>query len=401
MGCVKEETAPIVLAGKYELRKVIGEGGSGLVYLAWDRNLERFVAIKAAKAEEYQLKTEMEMLRKLKHAMLPELYDYFYEENWYLVMEYIEGIGLHKVIEQEEKIPEEQACEWIEEILSLFVYLHEQKPSVIYRDLKPENIMVCPDGRLRMVDFGAALSLQYIGKQPDHLAGTYGYAAPEQFAAGWQGENSLDERSDIYTVGAVLYHMLTGYHPLKPPYGIRPVRSLNPELSYGIEWIVKKCTEKEPSKRYQSIEELKSDLQNKERAGRKWRHSMRKQQVYGLKRLEKKIWLTEKKTIGLLGLGLGVALFWILTSGLTLFARENEIKTVLPVIVYNKQGQKLVIQYDSVYNPQGNLVFELEQELFEKQGMQELSVSLTDCITGERKERIFYLQSKNGQESKQ
>lgn len=392
MGNVKEKTAPLVLAGKYELRKVIGEGGSGLVYLAWDRNLERFVAIKAAKAEECRIKTEMEMLRKLKHAMLPELYDYFYEENWYLVMEYIEGISLHNIIEREEKIPEEQACKWIGEILSLFVYLHEQKPAVIYRDLKPENIIVCPDGKLRVVDFGAALSLLYIGKQPDDLAGTYGYAAPEQLLSEQKEGGSVDERSDIYTVGAVLYHMLTGYHPLKPPYGIRPVRSLNPELSYGIEWIVKKCTEKEPDKRYQSIEEVRDDLQHKERVGRKWQHSMKKQQVYGLKRLEKKIWLTEKKTVGLLGLALGVTVFSVLASGLTLFARENGAETVLPVIVYNKQGQKLVIQYDSVYNPQGNLVFELEQELFDQEGIQELSVCLTDCTTGEKKERIFYLQ---------
>lgn len=404
---IEEETAPLVLAGKYELQKVIGEGGSGIVYLAWDRNTERLVAIKVAKIQEEQLKTEMEMLKKLKHPLLPELYDYFYEENGYLVMEYIEGDSLHNVIEREGWIEEKRALIWTEQILSLFAYLHEQKPAVIYRDLKPENIIVCPDGKVRLIDFGAAISMNYVGKQFESLAGTVGYAAPEQFDL-----KKLEPNSDIYTLGALLYHMLTGYHPAKPPYGIRPVRSMNPELSKGIEWIVEKCTEAEPAKRYQTVEELQIDLHRIDKisralrlrkrnylrsriTGRGKRAAEEKRPSYALKKMEKRVWLTEKKSVGLLGVSLGTIALCVLAAGFPLLAKEKE--SILPVIVYNKDGQKVVIRYDSIYETQGNLVFELEQELFSKEGTQELSLCLTDCTTGERKERVFYLQGKNSQ----
>ena len=376
-----EETTPLILAGKYELRKVIGEGGSGIVYQAWDRNTERLVAIKVAKMQEEQLKAEMEMLKRLKHPMLPELYDYFYEENGYLVMEYIEGEGLHNIIKREGWIEEKKAIVWTEQLLSLLAYLHEQKPAVIYRDLKPKNIIVCPDGKVRLVDFGAAFSMNYDGKQSENLAGTAGYAAPEQLE-----QRKLEPNSDIYTVGALLYHMLTGYHPAKPPYGIRPVRSMKPELSKGIEWIIEKCTKMEPSKRYQTVEELKKDLGRIGRLGRKT-------PCYTLKKLEKRIWLTDKKSVGLLGIGLGTLVFCTLVTSIPLLAKEKQ--NLLPVIVYNKQGQKVVIRYDSIYETQGNLVFELEQELFSKDGTQELSVCLTDCTTRERKERTFYLKGEN------
>lgn len=396
----EEETTPLVLAGKYELRKVIGEGGCGIVYLAWDRNTERLVAIKVAKMQEEQLKTEMEMLKCLKHPMLPELYDYFYEENGYLVIEYIEGISLHNIIEMEGKIEEKQSLIWIEQILSLLAYLHTQKPTIIYRDLKPENIIVCPDGTVRLVDFGAAFSLNYAGNQCENLAGTVGYAAPEQLE-----QKQLEPSCDIYTLGALLYHMLTGYHPAQPPYGIRPVRSMNPELSRGIEWIVEKCTQSEAANRYQTVEELQKDLQRIDRLSKKKLRrgvsgciqrndvgARNKYSSYILKKLEKRIWLTEKKSVGLLGVGLGTIVFCALAIGLPLLAKEKE--SILPVIVYNKQGQKVVIRYDSIYETQGNLVFELEKELFDGEGTQELSVALTDCMTGERKERTFYLQGK-------
>lgn len=387
----KEETAPLVLAGKYELRKVIGEGGCGIVYLAWDRNLERFVAIKVAKMEEEQLKAEMEMLKKLKHPMLPEVYDYFYEENGYLVMEYIEGESLHKIIEREGQIGEKQTIVWAEQILVFLSYLHEQKPAVIYRDLKPENIIICPDGKVRLVDFGAAFSMNYEGKILENLVGTIGYAAPEQLE-----QRKLGPNSDIYALGAILYHMLTGYHPAGPPGGIRPVRSMNPELSKGIESIVRKCTEDNPSKRYQTTEELLSDLHRIDKVGRTTgRGTRRERRNHVLKKLEKRIWLTDKKSVGLLGAGIGTVLLLTFITAMPFYAKEKE--SVLPVIVYNKQGQKVVIRYDSIYETQGNLIFELEQELFSKEGMQELSVCLTDCATGEKKERVFYLQGQISQ----
>lgn len=411
-----------LLMGKYELKEIIGTGGSGIVYLAWDRHLERYVVVKEEKAEVTDgakkvegaektdgaeeakgtsiLKKEMEMLKALKHPMLPEVYDYFRESEQYLVMEYIRGEGLHNYIEREGVVPEKQACKWALQLLELFSYLHGQKPPVIYRDLKPDNIIVCSDGSLRVVDFGTALHSRYDKSMAQNLAGTAGYAAPEQLYGHMiQRENAgknadarlsgdgADERSDIYTLGATLYHMLTGHHPARPPYGIRPVRYMNPEITQDMERIVAKCTEEEPDRRYQTVEELRADLEKRKFSGRRrlWRN---KRGRYALQKLEKRIWLTEKKTTGLFmaGLvlcGLCAGFFSIKASG-----RE----TPLPVIVYNKQGQKVVIRYDSIYKPDGNLLFELEQELYGKEGAFELSIGLTDCVTGERRERIFYIQ---------
>lgn len=383
-----------VLMGKYELKEKIGEGACGIVYLAWDRHLERFVAVKENKAPENAddmklLKMEMEMLKTLEHPMLPAVYDYFQDGSQYLVMEYIKGISLHNYIEKEGGVPEEQACIWALQLIELFSYLHTRKPPVIYRDLKPENIIVCPDGNLRVIDFGTAMSVRYDKCRQDNIAGTRGYAAPEM-----SGENKIsdaiaDERSDIYTLGATLYHMLTGYHPAKPPYGIRPVRAIAPHLSRGIEEIVIKCTQPAREKRYRSVEEVKKDLLRKKHLGKRHLWGRRKErESHVIRKMEKKVWLTEKKTVGLFGV---VMLTGITAMGVfSLSAKGKE--TPLPVIAYNTKGQKLVIRYDSVYQADGNLILELEKELFESENVQELSIRLTDGVTGESRERIFYIQ---------
>ncbi|MBD5458737.1 MAG: serine/threonine protein kinase [Lachnospiraceae bacterium] len=407
-----------VLLGKYELCKQIGAGGSGVVYLAWDRHLERYVAVKEEKQPEESertdiLKKEMEMLKALKHPMLPAIYDFFQETEQYLVMEYIQGESLHNFIEREGSIPEEQVYEWALHLAELLIYLHMQKTPVIYRDLKPDNIIVCPDGTLRVIDFGAALRIRYDRRGPEQLAGTVGYAAPEQLAGAnghaipeqltgtveYRNESGTgaDERSDIYTLGATMYHMLTGHNPARAPYGLRPIRYMKPELTRNMERIVEKCTEEEPAKRYQTAEELRNDLKWRRFSGKRhFFREFRRRKQYVLRRMEKQIWLTEKATIGLfmagfLLCGLFAGLFSIQVKGK---------ETPLPVIVYNKQGQKVVIRYDSVYTTEGNLVFELERELFGEAGIQELSIGLTDRETGEKRERVFYIQGSGGEKGK-
>lgn len=392
-----------ILAGKYELREKIGEGGSGIVRLAWDRHLERQVAVKAEKSVRQEcavgegertdlLRQEMELLKKLQHPMLPAVYDYFCEDCQYLVMEYIPGISLHNYIEKEGCIPEETVCRWAVQLLELLKYLHGQKPPVIYRDLKPENIIVCPDGNLRVVDFGAALRHTYEQKRQNSLAGTAGYAAPEQFGEGEQLFGRADERSDIYTFGATLYHMLTGYDPSLPPYGIRPVRSMNPALSAKMEQIVGRCTRTDPARRYQSAEEILWDLERKRPAGRHIFLGIgKKRERYVLRRMEKNIRLTEKKSVGLFAAAFLLGGFFMAAAGLSVKGREAP----LPVIVYNTQGQKVLIRYGSIYQPDGNLLLELEQGLFSGGEVRELSVCLTNPETGDKRERIFYIQGED------
>lgn len=383
-----------VLMGKYELKEKIGEGAYGIVYLAWDRHLERFVAVKERKVPENAgdmkiLKTEMEMLRTLEHPMLPAVYDYFQDGSQYLVMEYIRGISLHNYIEKEGNVPEEQACIWALQLIELFSYLHTRKPPVIYRDLKPENIIVCPDGNLRVIDFGTAMSIRYDKYRQDSIAGTRGYAAPEMFTENKRKDAMADERSDIYTLGATLYHMLTGYHPAKPPYGIRPVRAIAPHLSRGVEEIVIKCTQPAREKRYRTMEEVKKDLLRKKYLGKRHLRGRKKEkESHIIRKMEKKIWLTEKKTVGLFGIIMLTGMSVI--GAFSLSAKGKEAP--LPVIAYNTKGQKLVIRYDSVYQTDGNLILELEKELFKGGNVQELSIRLTDGVTGESRERIFYIQ---------
>ncbi len=272
--------------------------------MAWDRHLECMVAVKEEKIHlngGSSLKKEMEALKKLKHPMLPAVLDFFCTEKQYLALEYIEGVSLHNYITKEGAIPEKQACKWALQLLDLLSYLHGQKPAVIYRDLKPANIMVCPDSALRVVDFGAASCMNFSGEIQSDMAGTPGYAAPEQLGGNAAGRflTDVDERSDIYNFGATLYHMLTGLDPSLPPYGVRPPRCIKPELSSGIDKIVSKCTRDEPSKRYQSAEEIKKDLLNRYRMGkRRYFAGFGKRRKYVIKRLEKNIYLTEKKTMG-------------------------------------------------------------------------------------------------------
>ena len=403
-----------VLAEKYELQEQIGQGGSGIVYLAFDRHLERLAAVKAEElpkdaSDRGMLRKEMEILKALKHPMLPAIYDYFCEDRQYLAMEYIQGESLYDFLKREGAVSEELACAWGMQLLDLFSYLHGLHPPIIYRDLKPQNIILCPDGKLRVVDFGAAFCFHYGRQMPEQLAGTIGYAAPEQLAGitGYMaveqsgreaaGICRVDVRSDIYTFGATLYHMLTGYDPSMPPYGIRQVRQMNPSSSAKMEWIVAKCTQKEPENRYQSVEEIKRDLSRRKIPDRSLfpiHIGRRDRQV--LKRMERQIWLTEKKSRGLIGLGM---ILCSILFGISLMQVKGK-EAPLPVVVYNEQGQKLVIRYDSVYTPQGNLIFELGQELFAKEGIQKLSVSLTDCTTGKMQERIIYL-SGGGEKQKE
>lgn len=372
---------------KYELLEHIGEGGCSVVYLAWDKHIERYVAIKAQKEQEKDkseeiLRNEMENLKALSHPMLPTVYDFFREDRWYLVMEYIDGESLYNIINREGLISEKLSCELAEQLLGLLSYLHGHKPAIIYRDLKPENIIVCTNGRLKVVDFGTAFCSEYDygSNRMEKLAGTMGYAAPEQLLMGSLGHVG-DERSDIYNFGATLYHMLTGRVPPVQTSGSLSVRKVNPSLTQGIERIVRKCTATDPAMRYQSAEDIKKDLDKI-----KYHDIQKKSSI--LRRIERKVWLTDKKVAGLLGIG-------ILLTGILINVFAVQVKgqeAALSVTVYNKQGQKLIIRYDSVYKVEGGLVFELEQKLFEGEETRELCISLTNVETGEKQERTFYLQ---------
>lgn len=284
--------------GKYRIIKMLGQGGEGCVYLAQDESLSRLVALKRLwnqtekkmseedepGKEGEQIRREAAFLRDLRHPMLPVVYELLYEEGWYLVMEYIEGISLHNYIKAEGPVGEEQCRIWAASLLAVLDYLHTRETPVIYRDLKPDNIIVCRDKSLRLVDFGAA-GLHSFGEGGDgRMAYTAGFAAPEQMRADG-GQIRADERSDIYAFGMTLYYMLTGADSGAASFAALSVSAYNPLLSAELERIVCRCIEKEPGARYQVAAEVMRDLE------RKGRHRNGRRREF-VRHVEKQICLT-------------------------------------------------------------------------------------------------------------
>ena len=255
-----------------------------------DKSTEKW-AEQSTEREQPELHTsvtrEAEMLQRLRHPMLPVVYEVFQEDGWYLAMEYIQGITLREYVERNGYVRERQACVWTDELLDVLGYLHTRKPPVIYRDLKPDNIMVCSDGHLRLVDFGAACRQEFGVASDGLMAATPGYGAPEQFGRTGDGIRA-DERSDIYALGKVLYYMVTGSDPARPPYVSLSIRDYQPLLTPDLERIICKCIENETADRYQTACQVRNDLGECGRG----KPCMRRRSF--IRVVEKQVWLTEK-----------------------------------------------------------------------------------------------------------
>lgn len=304
------ELPPRNCIGKYTVLRLLGKGGEGAVYLARDEVLHRLAAIKqiCVPAERQQgmdgrVMYEAKLLRELRHPMLPVVYELLWDGAWYLVMEYIQGVTLRGYIEGRGCVQEAQARAWAAELLEVAAYLHGRKPPVIYCDLKPDNIIVCPDGHMRLVDFGAAVHRNYGGRDPGEMAATPGYAAPEQLGKETapkkrvRSEESVqtgagrriyaDERSDIYALGKILYYMVTGADPASPPYTTLSIRDYQPLLSDALERIIRRCIEDDPGQRYQTADEVRAAVMAcSGRRNRPRRRSF-------IRAVEKRVWLTE------------------------------------------------------------------------------------------------------------
>lgn len=251
-----------LLDGRYRIAKVIGQGGMGRVYLANDSRLaNRSVAVKEMVVGEglHEQKAvedfarEARVLAPLSHPGIPNLIDYFVESGrHYLVMEYISGGDLQGWLDKRgagAKVPEDQVVKWTRQILDVLAFLHGQAPPIIYRDLKPGNIMIDGNGRAMIIDFGIARFLPPGGRGTS--IGSVGYASPEQYLG------KLEPRSDLYSLGATMHHLLTGRDPqLEPPFSFPPVRQLAPEVSIEIETVVMRALEQDAAKRPSSAAEM-------------------------------------------------------------------------------------------------------------------------------------------------
>ena len=266
-------TPGTVLQSRYHIIRTLGSGGMGAVYLAQDMRLaNKPVAVKEmmpdpsaspteqAQAQQ-QFQWEASTLASLDHTNLPRVSDYFTEGGkHYLVMDYVDGETLEDILNRTPGfLLEGQVLNWACQLCDVLTYLHSRQPSVIFRDLKPGNIMVDRSGAVKLIDFGIA-RLFKPGKTTDTLKmGTMGYAPPEQHA----GKGQTDTRSDIYSLGATLHHLLTKRDPTQhPPFSFNtaPPRSLNPAVSPHVESAIMKALAHDRVHRFRTTSEMKLAL---------------------------------------------------------------------------------------------------------------------------------------------
>ena len=259
-----------MLNNRYRVVRLLGQGGFGAVYRAWDTLLERPCAIKenldVSPEAQRQFLREAKLLANLTHPNLPRVSDTFLVpgQGQYLVMDFVEGEDLQQKLAQAGgPLPVAQVLPWILQVCEALEYLHSQTPPVIHRDIKPANIKITPQGRAMLVDFGIAkLYDPNLRTMSGARAVTPGYSPPEQY-----GQGSTDARSDIYALGATLYALLTGKalpdsvdimsgDVPPPPPAIRLNPALRPELSAAID----KATRVNRTGRYASVAELRAAL---------------------------------------------------------------------------------------------------------------------------------------------
>ncbi len=268
-----------VLNGRYEIVRKIGGGGMGAVYLASDRNLGGVLRavkemVQSHIEEAHQdkavndFKRESLLLTSLEHPSIPTIYDYFFddrENRFYLVMKYISGGDLAGRLRSapENRLDEKTITEWAIQVADVLDYLHSREPPIVYRDLKPSNVMIDGNsGRVMLIDFGIARWVSAKEEKGVTAVGTMGYAPPELFSG------NVEPRSDIYSLGSTMFHLLTGADPQNSPLLIfdfnknpRP-RQINSMLSDQMEQILLRSVEYDADKRFTNAAEMREILIN-------------------------------------------------------------------------------------------------------------------------------------------
>lgn len=270
-----------VIDGKYELLKKIGQGGMSVVYLAMDKRLNKQWAVKEISKQGkdkngaiyvQSLVTEANLMKRLDHPAVPRIVDIIENSQViYVVMDYIEGESLDKVLTEFGPQPQDVVIDWAKQLADALNYLHSQNPPIIYRDMKPANIMLKPEGTVKLIDFGTAREYKGTNLADTVVLGTPGFAAPEQY-----GKRETDARTDIYCLGMTMHNLLTGQDPTSADYEYFPVRHWNPELHEGIERVIERCVRPDPADRFQSCSELLYALENYEQETEAYRRAQKR-----------------------------------------------------------------------------------------------------------------------------
>ena len=261
------------LDGRYEIREIIGVGGMSVVYKAYDNIDDRIVAVKILKEEflsseesRRRFKNESKAIAVLSHPNIVKVYDVsFGDRIQYIVMEYVEGITLKEYIEQQKVVNWKEAVHFVSQILLALQHAHDK--GIVHRDIKPQNIMLLQDGTIKVADFGIArFSRDGTKTMTEDAIGSVHYISPEQA----RGELT-DDKADIYSMGVVMYEMLTGQLPFQSDNAVSiaimqlqqeavPPREINPDIPLGLEQITMRAMQKNPNNRYHSAAEMMLDI---------------------------------------------------------------------------------------------------------------------------------------------
>lgn len=277
-----------VIDNKYEIIAAIGKGGMSNVWLGRDRRLDKLWAIKEikpsakgrqAQANRQAIIDEANFMKRLDHPAIPRVVDIIDTgASIFVVMDYVNGTALSKVLRQQgEPFTQEEVIDWGIQLCDVLGYLHTIHPPagypVVYRDLKPSNVMLRDDGSVKLIDFGISMELLPNGPSDDRVIGTVGYGAPEQVDPQVHKTTPVDTRADVYALGTTLYTLVTGHVPKMRTdesgrqvvdFNMKPIRDWNPQLSDGLQTIIERATQRNPLDRYQTIAEMRYDLEHYE-----------------------------------------------------------------------------------------------------------------------------------------
>lgn len=276
----------------YQVLEPIGEGGAGQVYLAWHKNLQKNVVIKRIKDDyvgRINERGEADILKKLHHRYLPQVYDFIQmDREVYTVIDYIDGNTLMDYIDAGVRFEEAQIVKWLKQLTEALDYLHSQTPPIIHSDIKPSNIMIGTTGDICLIDFNISFDETDMKKISGYTAG---YASPEQIrkvqlytSGGNYIDVKLDARSDIFSLGASIYHIMTLQNPVKVLSENEGLWNVEASLPYSqlLLDIVTKALKRNPEERYQTAGEMLRDLETIKIRDKRYRRLNRHQAIYNI-----------------------------------------------------------------------------------------------------------------------
>ncbi|MGN0554156.1 MAG: protein kinase [Oscillospiraceae bacterium] len=321
------------LDGRYEISEILGSGGGGVVYKAYQKSVGRYVAIKLIKdniCKSIDIHGEADVLKKLKHNYIPAVYDFVIEnDNVYTVMEFVEGETLETILKKNRKLTQKQIIKYARQLCEVVQYLHSQNPPIIHSDIKPANIIITPKDDICLIDYNISLALT--GEQAA-IGVSEGYSAPEQYRIKKQTAvnqetlidsvddetlfteidteytkvtkalipeteltetqyteainqkavnvtSRIDARADIYSIGATLYHLITGEKPVVSYETVAPIDAIKQNISESLAAIVNKSMAKAPSDRFKSAAQMYKALIDLHKSDRKYKLLVIKQEI--------------------------------------------------------------------------------------------------------------------------